>query len=174
MKKKQYTIAVTGVESTGKSQLVIDLAASLGANYTEEYARAYILLHGLPKTKAALDTIALHQLRLWEAAKTTNERQLFIADTDFINFKIWYEFYHWQVPDFVEQHLKNSFFDFILLTDTDIPWTADGIRINEKERDLLHNRFLYYLNYYQIPYALVSGTGTLRVANAQKALKALL
>lgn len=174
MKKKEYTIAVTGVESTGKSQLVIDLANTLGATYTEEYARAYILKHGLPKSKADLDIIALHQLRLWETTKATNEKQFFIADTDFINFKIWYEFYHWQIPDFIEQHLKNSFFDFVLLSDTDITWTADGIRTNEKERDLLHNRFLYYLNYYKIPYALVSGTDKLRVANAQKALKALL
>lgn len=162
------------MESTGKSQLAYDLARLYNAEYTVEYAREWIEENGLPKYKFQLDQIAKNQYNIWKKIAHNEKRTPLFFDTDFINFKIWYEHFGWKCPDFIEQNLENCFFDHILLTATDVPWVADGIRQNEKEREVLHQTFLKWLYHYKIPFSIVEGIGENRLKNAQKALKSIL
>lgn len=168
-------IAITGVESTGKTALTISLARDYACNYVNEHARFHLSTINNVCTEETVETIAKKQIKIWnnkwQKLQKTDNPYLF-CDTDFINFKIWFEFNHWRVPDFIEENLRKPFFDFHLLLATDVAWEADGIRKNKDDRLILHQLFIENLEKYQLPYALVVGKGEERLINAKKALEA--
>jgi nicotinamide riboside kinase len=75
MKQHQLKkIVVIGPESTGKSTLCSQLAAHYGTLWVKEYAREYLLQHGMDYSFADLLTIAQGQIGLEEEAVKQMEK----------------------------------------------------------------------------------------------------
>src|SRR5262249_48178663 len=106
-------IAIIGPESTGKSTLCEQLAEHYNTLWCPEYAREYLLEHGMDYTYDDLLTIAKGQVELEEkyiqlmnqrsgsisgpkqegdSPLTTHDSRLLFIDTDMYVMKVWCEF----------------------------------------------------------------------------------
>src|SRR5436853_5812809 len=93
-------IVSIGPESTGKSFLCTQLAAHYKSTWCPEYAREYLLKHGMNYTYDDLLTIAKGQIKLEEKTiqsvssrpKLTTQHPLVFIDTDMYVMKVWCEF----------------------------------------------------------------------------------
>ena len=158
-------IAITGPESTGKTSLTMQLAQLYDTAYVPEYARQYLNEHGTQYTYEDVLKMAKGQMEL-ERQMLSKASEILFADTEMIVYKIWLEFYQWEVPKWMTDYIINSPFDLYLLTDIDLPWVADGQRANPNDRELIFYRFQEELDRVDANYGIISGTGALRIDNA--------
>jgi len=158
-------IAITGPESTGKTSLAMQLAELYDTVYVPEYARQYLDKNGTEYTYEDVLKMAKGQIEL-ESQMLTKANDLLFADTEMIGYKIWLDFYGWEVPRWMSDHIKNNSFGLYLLTDIDLPWVADSQRTNPHDRELLFHRFEEELENAEANYGIISGAGPLRIDNA--------
>ena len=158
-------IAITGPESTGKTSLSIQLAELYNTVYVPEYARQYLDQNGVKYDYDDMLKMAKGQIEL-EQQMRARANEILFADTELIVYKIWLEFYEWEVPKWITDYIKSNPFDLYLLTDIDIPWVADGQRSNPKDREVLFFRFQEELESLGANYGIVAGSGPLRIDNA--------
>lgn len=164
-------IVIIGPESTGKSSLCEGLAAHYQTSWVREYAREYLLAHGMNYTFEDLTTIAKGQLALedegakmvvqkigarvgGEAAETpmmadgagmnvaaTRDPILFI-DTDMYVMKVWSEFVFGRCESWILDQIGKRQYDAYLLCKTDLPWVKDELR---EYPDLVSREKLYHI-----------------------------
>jgi NadR type nicotinamide-nucleotide adenylyltransferase len=127
-------IVIIGPESTGKSTLCSQLAAHYNTLWVPEFAREYLLKHGMDYTYDNLLKIAKGQIALEEkfAAEvsidgTTSEQKLFI-DTDMYVMKVWCEFVFEKCHNFILDQIAARHYDLYLLCNIDLPWVKDELR----------------------------------------------
>jgi NadR type nicotinamide-nucleotide adenylyltransferase len=160
-----HRIAITGPESTGKTALTMQLAELYDTVYVSEYARQYLDKNGMQYSYEDVLKMARGQIEL-EREMLTKASEILFADTDMIAYKIWLEFYNWEVPKWLTDHIRNNQFGLYLLTDIDIPWVADGQRANPNDREMIFHRFQEELENADANYGIISGIGPLRIDNA--------
>ena len=162
-------ILITGPESTGKSELALQLANHYGGTVVPEYARKYIQELGRPYQFEDVEHIALRQVQEYE--KSSHSEWVFFDTWLFIT-KVWFEVVYKQLPSWLEKKLRLASFDLVLLCDTDIPWIADPVRENggSKREELLHT-YKKELNQYELEWELVSGIGQERLLNARQLIE---
>lgn len=158
-------IAITGPESTGKTSLSIQLAELYETAYVPEYARQYLDQNGMKYTYEDVLKMAKGQIEL-EQQTLARANEILFADTELIVYKVWLDFYQWEVPKWLTDHITNNPFDLYLLTDIDIPWVADGQRDRPNDREILFYKFQEELESMDAHYGIVSGLGALRIDNA--------
>jgi len=158
-------IAITGPESTGKTTLAMQLAELYDTVYVPEYARQYLNENGTQYNSEDVLKMAKGQIEL-ERQMLAKAGEILFADTEMIAYKVWLEFYKWEVPKWMTEHIASRKFDLYLLTDIDLPWVADGQRTNPDDRELLFHRFEDELEKIEANYGIISGTGALRIDNA--------
>ena len=128
-------VVIIGPESTGKSTVCAQLAEHFGSEWVPEYARAYLLDHGMDYTYDDLLTIAKGQVALedsyLESAKfsqpATSFSPIFI-DTNMYVMKVWCEFVFGKCHEWILQQIVERQYDLYLLCDVDLPWTRDELR----------------------------------------------
>jgi NadR type nicotinamide-nucleotide adenylyltransferase len=127
-------IVIIGPESTGKSTLCSQLAAHYNTLWAPEFARKYLLEHGMDYTYDDLLTIAKGQLSLEEKYavevldnNSTNNQKLFI-DTDMYVMKVWCEFVFGKCHSFILDQIVSRRYDLYLLCNTDLRWVKDELR----------------------------------------------
>jgi NadR type nicotinamide-nucleotide adenylyltransferase len=172
-------IVVIGPESTGKSSLCEGLAAHYRASWVPEYAREYLLKHGMGYRYEDLVTIARGQLaledRMVAAAESRGESMIFI-DTDMYVMKVWGEFVFGRCDSWVLDRINERHYDAYLLPRTDLPWVKDELR---EYPDLLSREKLFHI-YRDIlinqpePWAEVGGQGQQRLEAGIDAVNGLL
>ncbi len=163
-------ILITGAESTGKSELAVDLAQRYGGKVIPEYAREYMVRLNRPYLYRDVEHIARHQVAAYGNA--LNQEGWVFFDTWLIITKVWFEEVFGKVPGWVEEHLREARFDLVLLCDTDIPWIPDPVRENGgARREALMQRYRDELDRYGFPYVPVSGSGAERTRCALNQLK---
>lgn len=160
-----YRIAVTGPESTGKTELVKQLAELYDTVYVPEYAREYLDQNGMDYTPADVEKMARGHLEL-ERQQSMRANRILFSDTDMIAYKIWLSFYGWKVPTWLSDHIRKSPYDLYLLTDIDLPWVADGQRSNPGDREALFHMFQEEIETLGADFGIISGQGMLRLDNA--------
>ncbi len=162
-------IAITGPESTGKSWLAQELARYYNTAWVPEFARSYIETLKRPYNQDDILRIAQGQLAS-EAEISKRANKYLICDTELTVCKIWslvkFGNCHKQLIDL---H-NNTYFDFYLLTDIDLPWEYDPQREHPNYRKELMNMYIYELSNEHKPFAIVNGTGNQRLINAIKAI----
>ena len=130
-------IVVIGPESTGKSTLSEQLALHFKTAWVPEYAREYLLTHGMEYAFEDLLTIAKGQLNLEDeivkdvaAMKPSSgsKDQLVIIDTDMHVMKVWCEFVFQKCHQFILDKIVERRYDLYLLCNIDLPWTHDPLR----------------------------------------------
>lgn len=160
-------IAILGPESTGKSQLSIELANYFDAPYVPEMAREYLAEKGINYTNQdVLDIATLQQETENKLQKIHNDKTYLFCDTELITIKIWLEFKEWKVPNWIIEQIKNSDYKLYLLTDIDLPWQEDPLRENPYDRIELFQLFEKELIDFGKNYKIVKGSGDLRTKNA--------
>ncbi|PBQ32004.1 ATPase [Sphingobacteriaceae bacterium] len=166
-------IAVVGAESTGKSWLCEELARHYKTVWVPEYAREYFNDSDIYNyTLDDLVVIAKKQIAL-EQQLTNQARRFLFCDTTLITLKIWAELEFEQTPDYIDQHLKDTHYDYYLITDNQIPWEADPLRQNKHSREKLFEMNLAEVQKSLIPYTIISGKRQERLKNAVKIMEVL-
>lgn len=142
-------IAITGVESTGKSTLTEALSAQLDGVAVHECARYDAEVIGGKVTLATLERLAREQAQACEDAviqAMANGSACVISDTDALVLKLWGEQAYDQRPVGLERLERWS--DLTLLCAPTIPWEADSLRSMPglEDRLALHASFLDAVN----------------------------
>lgn len=167
-------IVLTGAESTGKSTLARALAAHYNEPCSAEFVRHYVdALEGELQAKD-LEPIAHGQLGL-EDASAAQAQRLVIHDTNLLSSIIYAEYYFDTKLDWIDAAFLQRDYSLYLLCMPDIRWIADeGQRESPAARDTLHGIFKARLDILQIPYIEISGSSESRLAQAVRAIDAIL
>ncbi len=187
-------IVILGPESTGKSTLCGQLAAHYKTLWCPEFAREYLLKHGMNYTFDDLLTIAKGQLALedkyesgvrsqesearnimtYDSQLTTHHPLLFI-DTDMYVMKVWCEFVFGNCHRFILDQIVKRKYDLYLLCNIDLPWIKDELR----EYPDIESRHKLYLIYKDlmvnqaVPWVDISGSHEERFQKAINAVNEL-
>lgn len=129
-------IVIVGPESTGKSTLSDQLASHFHTEWCPEFAREYLLKHGMKYSYDDLLTIAKGQIDLEEKfeARVKNKIStdidplLLFIDTDMYVMKVWCEFVFDKCHPFILEQIANRNYDLYLLCNVDLPWVKDELR----------------------------------------------
>lgn len=163
-------ISVTGPESSGKTTLVLELAAHFGVVPILEYAREYLHQKGSVYDLNDLDAIAdgqLEQLLL-------SQESIKISDSDFLTIKVWSEYKYNQVSERILHHYKNQTFNLTILCSPDIPWEEDPLRENPNDRDVLFDLYKKDLDATGRNYIILNGSREQRFSCALERIEELL
>lgn len=165
--------AVTGPESTGKTTLCMQLANKYGTHYVPEIAREFCeKINRTPTLKEILDLIELQKAE--EQKLIHPGLDMLFLDTDYINFKIWIEEVYKQCHLSLDAYIRSNRYDLYLLCNTEVDWENDGVRVNNHNREYLFNKFIEELDYYKLPYIIITGTGENRLNQAIAAINSFL
>lgn len=169
------TICVAGAESTGKSWLAGKIAAHFGIIPVTEYARAYCAIHGNDLGAGQLLHIGqVQDSNIRNAVRETRHHcgQWVVADTDAIVTSVWAA----TGDGPVDPWFANTPFacDLYLVTDNDLPWVDDGVRIQtaQSERDRFRGTLVAELERRGLRWSAVGGLGEARLAQALAAIDA--
>jgi len=165
-------IAVTGPESTGKTELARRLGGYFGVPWVEEYARQYVEKLGREYDFSDISNIAAKQIEqeLFYENQPADRFRFVFFDTELIITKVWFEYCYKTVPEFVTERLQAGFFDFYLLCSPDLPWEPDPVREHGNDREFFFDWYKQEIEKLGMPYAVIEGAGRLRLENALKAL----
>jgi NadR type nicotinamide-nucleotide adenylyltransferase len=168
-------IVVIGPESTGKSTLCEGLAAHFHTGWVREYAREYLVEHGMDYSYETLSTIAKGQLALEDAGAARGERLLFI-DTDLYVIKVWSEYVFGRCEAWVLDEIVRRKYDAYLLCNTDLPWANDPLREYPDPgiRERLYHIYKDLLVNQSTPWAMVTGLADERLERAIGAVERLM
>jgi NadR type nicotinamide-nucleotide adenylyltransferase len=145
-------IVIIGPESTGKSSLCEGLAAHYQTSWVREYAREYLLAHGMNYSFEDLKTIAKGQLALEDegaaaaglaaAGGGSKADPILFIDTDMYVMKVWSEFVFGRCESWILDQIGKRQYDAYLLCKTDLPWVKDELR---EYPDLVSREKLYHI-----------------------------
>jgi len=198
--KEIKKIAVIGPESTGKSTLCEQLAQHYNTMWCPEFAREYLLTHGMDYNFDDLLFIAKGQVAMEDeyigmasgkrvdasgenrsvqqrprSPLTTHHSPLLI-DTNMYVMKVWCEFVFNNCHQWILDQIIERKYDLYLLCNVDLPWVKDELR----EYPDLENRAKLY-NIYEdiminqtVPWVVISGDYEERLQKAITAVDALL
>ena len=188
-------IVVIGPESTGKSSLCEGLAAHYQTSWVREYAREYLLAHGMNYSFEELTTIAKGQLALEdEGVRNVLQKAgaaeggapgvgvaavgapILFIDTDMYVMKVWSEFVFGRCDSWILDQIGKRQYDAYLLCKTDLPWVKDELR---EYPDLVSREKLYHiyrdiLINQSVPWAEIGGQEQQRLEAAIAAVEKLL
>lgn len=162
-------IAITGSESTGKSELTRRLAAYFETAFVPEMARA-IIEHTEFCTRDHLKQIAvLHARAILNKTKEANK--LLFADTELHTTKSYSRFLFNEeltVEDWIE---NANHFDLYLFLETDCPFVQDGTRLANEERIKLSQSHKQQLKDSGVNFISISGNWDNRFNEACKIIR---
>lgn len=192
--KPLIKVAVIGPESTGKSTLCEMLALHYNTQWCPEFAREYLLTHGMDYTYDDLLYIAKGQLamedeyvqsivgssesgvnselRTLNSELQTPRSNLLFIDTDMYVMKVWCEFVFAKCHRWVLEQIVTRKYDLYLLCNTDLPWVKDELREypDPITRDKLYHIYKDIMINQSTPWVDISGDHNERT---QKAIKAI-
>jgi len=162
-------VCVLGAESTGTTTLAQALAAYFDTVWTPEYGREYSAIKQA-KGETAWTTgefvhIAEEQNRREdEAARAAN--RIVIGDTNSFATCLWHRRYMGRDSEEVQAVAATSRCDLYLLTGNEIPFVQDGLRDGEAIRHAMHAWFEQSLELQTVPWVIVRGPPSERLAYA--------
>ena len=158
-------IAITGPESTGKTQLAKELAAHFKTKWVPEYAREY--LSGKQERYTIEDILRIAKGQLKQETKIARGTTgLLFCDTDLTVLKIWSQVVFSSCPEWIEEKFNTHQYDLYLLCYPDIEWKADPLRENPTDRRFLFELYKEELEKAGVHYVIVKGRGAQRLENA--------
>ncbi len=170
-------IVIIGPESTGKTTLCQQLAGHFHTEWCPEYAREYLLKHGMDYSYDDLLTIARGQLALEDkglsdVASRQPSPGFYFIDTNMYVMKVWCEFVFGKCHPFILQEIEKRKYDLYLLCNVDLPWVKDELREypDLETREKLYHIYKNILIGQSIPWIDISGNSTERLQKAVDAV----
>jgi nicotinamide riboside kinase len=170
-------IAILGAESTGKSELVIQLENHLQAQGKSvqripEYLRTWCDLKKRTPRKEEQLAIATEQTRQINSAPFTESTgDILLADTTALTVAVYSDVLFNDTSLYDMALAQQRTFDATLLMGLDLPWVADGIqRDGWHMREPVDTALRAALARGGIPFQVVYGTGEARLQNALRCL----
>ena len=194
-------VVVIGPESTGKSTLCKLLAQHYNSRWCPEFARDYLLAHGMNYTYEDLLEIAKGQVALEDKyiqlavgsgqsgvnstqdseLRTPNSElrtqpSLLIIDTDMYVMKVWCEFVFGKCHEWILDQIKKRKYDLYLLCNTGLPWVKDELREypDLATRDRLYKIYKDTMMNQSTPWVDISGNYGERLQKSIKAIDQLI
>jgi NadR type nicotinamide-nucleotide adenylyltransferase len=158
-------IAITGPESTGKSELAKRLANHYHTVWVPEYARIYLDQLNRNYHEEDLLAIANGQLALQKKYESQSGGYIFY-DTEMLVLKIWSEYKYGKCHPWILQQAERQNFDLYLLCNIDLPWEYDPQREHPDHREELFDLYLQEMESRNLNYHLISGIKDQRLRNA--------
>ena len=155
-------IAITGPESTGKSQLSRELAEHFNTVWVPEYAREYIDQLDGNYTREDILAIAKGQIR-HECESMKKANKYLFCDTELIVTKIWSEVKYGECDPWILKMIEDNKYDLFLLCNIDLAWESDPQREHPHMREKLFEMYLNELTERNLPFRVVYGTGDARL-----------
>ncbi|MCB0806076.1 MAG: ATP-binding protein [Bacteroidales bacterium] len=165
-------IAITGPESTGKSQMARQLASHFNTVWVPEYAREYLENLGRPYRYEDILIIGRQQYQL-QKEKLKEASEFIFYDTDFTVLKIWCEFKYGKCHEWIKTQFEKQPIDHYLLMNFDLPWEPDPQREHPAKRLELFDLYVNELRNKRSDFTLISGLGDQRLKHAIEAVEAL-
>ncbi|HLG41017.1 MAG TPA: ATP-binding protein [Chitinophagaceae bacterium] len=189
-------VVIIGPESTGKSTLCHQLAEHYNTIWCPEYAREYLLKHGMNYSYDDLLTIAKGQVELEEktihlairnfshddqdqqatshSPFTIHHSPLFI-DTNMYVMKVWCEFVFGKCHPFILEQIEKRKYDQYLLCNVDLPWVKDELREypDLERRQQLYDIYKNIMNNQPVQWIEINGNYEERLKTAIKAVNKL-
>jgi NadR type nicotinamide-nucleotide adenylyltransferase len=173
------SICVAGAESTGKSWLVHKLAGHHGIVPITEFAREYCAEHGNDLSMEQLVHIGQMQdsnirSRILDVVRQPERQTIIVADTDAVVTSVWAQASFGHADPWFDRDLFA--FDLTIVTENDLPWRDDGVRIQREQdqRDRFRALLIAELDRRKRPWVSVGGIGEARFTNALAAVEARL
>jgi NadR type nicotinamide-nucleotide adenylyltransferase len=165
-------IVIIGPESTGKSTLCQQLAEHFHTDWCPEYAREYLLKHGMNYSYDDLLTIAKGQIALEESIVGSPGSSLLFIDTDMYVMKVWCEFVFGKCHPYILEQITKRKYDLYLLCNVDLPWVKDELREypDLETREKLYHVYKKLMVNQPVPWVEISGNYEERL---QKAIAAV-
>lgn len=191
VQKPLIKVVVIGPESTGKSMLCELLAQHYNTQWCPEFAREYLLTHGMDYTFEDLLYVAKGQLAMEDeyiasmmnGQLSIKDQQppkphspILFIDTDMYVMKVWCEFVFDKCHKWVLAQIAKRKYDLYLLCNTDLPWVKDELREypDLKTRDTLYRIYKDIMINQSTPWAEISGDHDERLQKAIKAIDKLI
>lgn len=167
------SICLHGPESSGKSTMMPRLAQHFGGvPSVAEFGRTYCEAFGTDLTMADLVEIGKGHDAKTRSALAERHYPV-ILDTDPLMTAVWADMMFGRRDPWFATWTNTA--DLYLLFDIDLPWVEDGTRMFGSARD--RQRFFELsraiLEERGVPWALVSGEGSVRYLNALRAIEQL-
>lgn len=166
-------VAIVGAESTGKTTLARALAQHFQTAWVPEFAREYLLARAGSCTPADMLVIAQEQANR-EERQARQANRLLICDTNLLVTQVWHEHYFGGCPPEIQRLAAERTADLYLPCDIDVPWMADGLRDSPDHRQWFHQRFQSELHSRGLPFVVLSGSPSERLAAAIRVVAPLL
>jgi NadR type nicotinamide-nucleotide adenylyltransferase len=162
-------IAITGPESTGKSQLCKQLANYYNEPWVPEYSREY--LSDINGNYGFGDILAIaHGQFERESKQLAKARHYLFCDTDFLVTHIWCLVKYGKSHEWIKSMALSHPYDYTLLCNNDLPWEYDPLRENPDSRDDLFKLYFDELTIRKINFGIVEGVGAKRFEQALELL----
>ncbi|HET9746938.1 MAG TPA: ATP-binding protein [Chitinophagaceae bacterium] len=197
--KPLIKVVVIGPESTGKSTLCELLATHYNTLWCPEYAREYLLKHGMNYSYDDLLYVAKQQLALedkyiqstvgsgqsavneslitthWPRSGRNDHSPLLFIDTDMYVMKVWCEFVFDKCHKWILEQIVKRSYDLYLLCNIDLPWIQDELREypDEAPRKKLFQIYKDIMINQSTPWIQISGSTDERLQTAIKAVDEL-
>jgi len=166
-------VVFLGGPSTGKSTLAEQLAQEFDTEWMPEYGREYWLENEVngQLTQGQLVDIAEGHIKR-ENERLAEAREYLFTDTNAITTLGFSQLYHGESRKRLIELANNCHerYDFVFVCDTDIEYDDTWDRSGVKNQERLHKRTLAYLNQYGIPYVVLEGSVSERVATVKEVL----
>lgn len=165
-------ICIVGAESTGTTSLARHLAKTYKTSWVPEFGRYYS--EGKYTSKysewedSEFEFIAKMQNNFEDELAKYANRVLF-CDTNSLVTYFWQEFFMGKGTRDVEKLFKNRKYDLYIVTDIDIPFVQDNVRVG-KRRKWFHQKLISTLEKCNQKYIIVSGSPKERLAETKKAV----
>jgi len=167
-------IVVIGPESTGKSTLCEQLAQHYDTLWCPEFAREYLLTHGMDYSYDDLLYIAKGQAAMEdEYAVQARDQQYLFIDTDMYVMKVWCEFVFSDCHQWILDQIVHRKYDLYLLCNVDLPWVKDDLREypDLENRERLYNIYKDIMINQSVPWVDISGDTDERFERAVAAVE---
>ena len=167
-------IALLGAESTGKTQLALELAAALRARglpvaHIGEYLREWCVREGRTPRRDEQQSIAHEQARRAAAAPAGH---WVVSDTTSLMVAVYSEQVFGDTSVYPFALAEQRGYDLTLVMGLDLPWVADdGIRDGPHAREPSDTLLRAALTGAGLPFRVIYGQGAQRLASALAAVQ---
>ena len=170
-----HRVCLLGAESTGKTTLAAALASAYDTLWNPEYGRVYTEVGREPGVRwERWEFTHIARAHCWyEDFLADLARRVLFCDTDAFTTAVFHEAYLGS-PATGFDDLTARHYDLYLVCGLDVPFTHDGLREFEQQRQWMHDRLLSHARESGSPWLLLEGTPEVRLATASEAVDALL